>query len=124
MSLISDLIGTAVSIQAQVHGSVVVEYRPGTSGAWTALSDCLFHERETTEVYDDARDKFELVQVATLTCPLATTALARGYQVRIASDDAQIWAVREIQTIVAQRRYDLGRKALVKAGPDRGEADS
>jgi len=122
VSLISGIIGTAIGIQAEVHGSVVLEYRLGTSGAWTALSNCLFHEREEVEEYDDQRDLFELVQSATLTCPLPSAALTRGNQVRVGSDDAEIWSVRDVQTIVAQRRYSLSRKVRTKAGPDRGEA--
>lgn len=118
MSVLGDILAGAISAVAAIEGGTVVEYRAGNSGAWTALANSVFHERGIVNEYDDQRDTEYETYTATLVAPLSSTALSRGYQVRIAS--ATIWSVREVVTSVGSRQYRLSRKVADEYGPDRG----
>ena len=115
MSLISDLMGTAIGIQAQVHGSVVVEYYNGA--AWVAIADAIWHERTGIPLQDEDRDQEYFTRLGTLTYPITGPALAYRGKIRIATEE---FVLTQKDTVVSQRRWTAERRELIKSTPNRG----
>jgi len=52
MSLIGDSLSTALSVLNTAASQPTIEYRAGTTGAWTEISGCHFHRDEAIREYE------------------------------------------------------------------------
>lgn len=118
MSALSDAMSAALGAVSSFDG-IVLEYRAGQSGGWTALTGFVLHKDRVPQLNFDDRGAMEVqAHNAALKGPLAP-ALAVGHQVRAGSADTDIWNVESAMT-KGQAIYLLRRSKVGKLGPDRG----
>lgn len=122
MSALSHLLGAGLQVLRGASGNVVVEWRPGDEGTWTTI-DAVFRQDSVQPMWDKNLEAEVLQETGHLECDLDAAMLDDGYQVRVAQDDAGVWAVNGGPSGSGHRRWELRRKLPApgeQAGPNRG----
>jgi len=122
MSALSHHLTSGNRMLRTASGNTVVEWRTGDSGSWTEI-DALFRNDGVQPVWDKDMESEVLMETGHIEVDVDQVVLDDGYQVRIAEDDEQTWAVNGGPTGSGHRHYDLRRKVSApgdQAGPDRG----
>lgn len=121
MSTIGYLASLGIGVLHRALGAPVIEYRTADGGTWVAIAAAVFEVVASEGAHDDMAKADTLRRVARLTWPEDGPALVNGYQVRIGSDDAQIFAVHAPDLGAGQRLADLIQTKVTSYGANRGK---
>lgn len=124
MSAVSFHLGRGIRALRGALGSVVLEYRTTHGGSWVSPALIgIFRQDGVQPSWDQKTESEMLMETAHIDLDVDQAALHDGYEVRVAGDDAQVWAVSGGKSGAGHARYTLNRKLPApgdQAGPNRG----
>jgi hypothetical protein len=123
VSTLGDALAAGLSALNSAASQPTIEYRSGTSGAWTELAGCHFSVDQADREYSDQRLAEVDAKSAVLIVPESGDTMAPEYQVRLDQDDARIWAVVEGPSGLGASRYMLMRQDSLTGTLNRGRLD-
>jgi len=119
MSTISTALTDALSSLSTALGTTL-EYRTGSTGAWTTLTGFLVDWEDVQAFAHDPEAKAEAQDRMGMLVGPTSPALAVGYNIRVDSGST-FYAVLTSEVDQVQRCL-IKQTRIVKAGPDRGGA--